>query len=501
MTPVCGRLICHADTSAQWVGPGTYISFRGRARRIRRTAHPARFDMALYYRNNNIFYECYPKSIELAEGTGNYYYFLRENAYLVKMSIVKVFRSRISDPVTCNIITALTCGYRGELEEDTLNTFSRSGVIHILCVSGLHTGLVFALFLQISRILKFVNKRSRFLWLFLLIPVWIYAFITGLSDSVVRASTMITLYNIARFSNSDISPLNIISGSALIMIMISPHQLLSLGFQLSYLAVIGIIVYHQKLAQAISVKGLIGKWSVGAASISISAQLTTSPLAVYTFNMLPLYFLPANLVAIPAATILVYMSFFFLLFNWLPVISNIVIMLIELVVRGMLTALGFLESLPGSFIEFTQVNWLIPVIIYIIIICTLHFRSGNVHSRLRWQIPIILLVLWAYQQDIFSPDKENSIQLVRRKTGQFIYFNDESRAVPDNCKITFEDPATMQVISVMTEKKGDEYGLYYVQPESECVEADTVSFNVSHSRISLATIGPWSAVKLRFKDH
>lgn len=505
LLPSCGRLLCYVEPSIQSISPGELIRFSGTARRILGPIHPDDFDKEAYYRSKDVYYECYARSAEVIRGSGVSAgaQALRRIAFGWKQRILQIFRERLTDQTTYEVIAALTCGYKEELDESTRNIFSRSGVIHVLCVSGLHTGLVFSLFLLIIRTILLFGRTPGLAWLVLLVPVWLYAMMTGLSDSVVRAAMMISMYNFGKFGRCDISPMNIVAGSAIILLSYSPHQVLGLGFQLSYLAVTGIVLLHPHISKCFRIRGKVGRWISDAASVSVSAQVTTAPLSMFTFKMLPLYFLPANLIAIPIATLLVYLSFLFLPLSGIPMISDLLVVAITTLVRLMVGLLELIESLPGGILEFNHVNWWIPVSLYLILLCSFMMRSRDIHSRIRYNISVIafaVMVNWIGTH-IFRDN--DSLYIMTKKKELVLRYRNETRIIAEECRIIVEYPDHTYSVMIRTNNAGKSLleaskivmSLY----RSNRVRSDPEKFRPDPVETRSTLLSPYSSVLLRFK--
>jgi len=174
-----------------------------------------------------------------------------------------------------------------------------AGAMHILCVSGLHVGIIY---LVISFFLGFLNN-TRFnnilKAILLLLTVWAYAIITGLSPSVQRASLMLSVFIIGNLLNRARDTYNTLAISALILLIIDPYLLFNVGFQLSYAAVIGIVTFHQPIYKLLYFKNtIIDKiWSITV--LSFAAQMATFPIATYYFHFFPPWFWLTNLFTFP----------------------------------------------------------------------------------------------------------------------------------------------------------------------------------------------------------
>tara|TARA_R110002096_G_scaffold72174_9_gene172287 strand:- start:15339 stop:17315 length:1977 start_codon:yes stop_codon:yes gene_type:complete len=203
------------------------------------------------------------------------------------------------------VLKALTLGDKSEINPDLRSKFAEAGAMHILAVSGLHVGIIF---LILSQILNFLGNRNFQRWLkalLLLIGIWAFALLTGFSPSVQRASWMFSFIILATALKRDTNVINSLAASALLLLLIDPNVLFEVGFQLSYSAVLGIVLIYPKLFPLFKTEN---KWInkvIGLFVVSFAAQLATMPLSIYYFHQFPNWFLITNLFAIPLAFVIV----------------------------------------------------------------------------------------------------------------------------------------------------------------------------------------------------
>lgn len=204
-----------------------------------------------------------------------------------------------------SIAEALILGDKSNLRSEIKTAFSDTGAMHILAVSGLHVGIIYLIVQQLL-LLIFGKKRWQGLRLTLVLcALWFYAVITGLSPSVQRASFMFSMIALGSFIKRPNSILNNVLVSAFVLLLIHPMMLFRVGFQLSYAAVLGIIIFHPYIDRWIPSENRIIRsiWSLTA--VSVAAQIGTFPITLYYFNQFPIIFALTNLIAIPGAFLIV----------------------------------------------------------------------------------------------------------------------------------------------------------------------------------------------------
>lgn len=220
------------------------------------------------------------------------------------------------------ILSALTLGYRENLDKDVQRSFSVSGAMHVLAVSGLHTGIVWGIvvwLLTLGGWFKPLWEEKWKRWLLNIIAIvliWMYAFVTGLSPSVMRSALMLSFWALSGLLEKQISRWNPLFSAAVIILIINPLALWSVSFQLSFAAVAGIMLIGQKMQRSISLKGRILQYVGGLMLVSVAAQIATMPLTMHYFGQTSNYFALTNLVVIPMAGVLLVLGFGTLAMSW-----------------------------------------------------------------------------------------------------------------------------------------------------------------------------------------
>ena len=218
------------------------------------------------------------------------------------------------------LMSALTLGERDGLDSDLRQSFAAAGAAHVLAVSGLHTGFIFGILLAVFTLFglrrPLYEERTK-RWLLsitIVLLMWLYAFLTGLSPSVMRAVVMLTIGQIGWACRREALSLNTLAAAACICLWSNPLALFSVSFQLSFSAVVGILLFDPYLVD------LFPKWRNKAAwymrnliTVSVAATIGTLPVVLYYYGQFPTAFLLTNIVVLPAAFVLVGWGFVVLL--------------------------------------------------------------------------------------------------------------------------------------------------------------------------------------------
>lgn len=353
--------------------PGDILCFKGAVRAPRNFSDSLTFDYARYV------------TMQGAAGTvylpRKHWFRVREEALTLRERLLRL-RNRLlqqyegaafEDDVQ-GVLAALTLGDKRGLSREVRAAYSDAGASHVLALSGLHVGIIYGMLaFGLHRMLR---KRSM-RWLrelLTLVVLWLFAFMVGMSASVVRAVAMCSLYVLARWLSDDTSsPLHVLSLTALLMLLVHPLYLFDIGFQLSFMAMASILCVEPYLehlflrGEATSsplchpkesgvtciishkvLRPLFG-FLVSLLCMSLAAQLGTFPLVLHHFGTFPTYFLLTNLVVVPCLTAvlllsLVWWALLLLGVPWIGLLGN----LLQHVVGSMNQLLLCIGQWPGA---------------------------------------------------------------------------------------------------------------------------------------------------------
>ncbi|MDF2159037.1 ComEC/Rec2 family competence protein [Algoriphagus sp. CAU 1675] len=259
-----------------------------------------------------------------------------------------LIQSKVSDRQSQNIALALLLGQKQHLDRDTRKAYSETGVMHVLAVSGLHVGILVGVLILLIKPLSLGRRKKKFYLLGVVLVIWVYAFLTGLSPSVLRASVMFSLIVLGQMRERKPSIFNILAFSAMLMIVIDPEVLFEVGFQLSYLAVLGIVVIQPLILRWWLPPNKVMEYIWQLICVSVAAQLATFPLSVWYFHSFPPYFLMANLVVVPLTFLAMNVGIPFLVLGFVPYLGDALGMVLNFLLKIQFWVLQFIQILPGS---------------------------------------------------------------------------------------------------------------------------------------------------------
>lgn len=279
------------------------------------------------------------------------------------------------------VTAAMTLGDKSALSADVRDVYSVSGASHILALSGMHLGIIYTLLSVLSMGRRFAELRECLL----LLSIWAYVFLVGMSPSVLRAALMITVYGLVGLTGRSRMSVNALAFAAIVMLVASPLVLYDIGFQLSFMAVAFILVFQSSLTGIVPRKFQqehpLVCWIWQLLVMSCLAQAGTAPLVAYYFGRLPVYFLVTNLIVIPAATVILYFSAAILALWAAPLLQQAAATVLVAVVSMLNAALADISSWPCASVGGIRLNAVQVILLYAAVVSAFMLIRILLHGR------------------------------------------------------------------------------------------------------------------------
>ena len=220
------------------------------------------------------------------------------------------------------IAEALLIGYTNDLDKDLVQAYSNTGVVHIIAISGMHLALIYGLLVWLFAKIPLLNKLKLLQLFLILICLWLFSLLTGASPSVLRAAVMFSFIAVGQNLKKQVSIYSSLAASAFVLLCYNPYYLWAVGFQLSYLAVLSIVIFQKPIYNCFYIKNkLIDKvWKL--TSVTTAAQLLTFPVCIYYFHQFPNLFLISNVIAVPLSGFILYAAIALVTFSQVPYIGS-----------------------------------------------------------------------------------------------------------------------------------------------------------------------------------
>ena len=373
--PVNGKSIVYIklDTlNPQTFNYGDIIYIKNKFAEPQSPKNPEAFDYKTYLRNLKIYHVAFLKEEEYQKTNRNEAKKIWTHIYAWKSYFIRLMEKHIKNENSLSVGVALIIGQKSVIPDEVQQAYANTGTMHILAVSGLHVGILYVILEFLFRPFSFFfTKRSKaalFKTVIILIIIWLYACLSGLSPSVNRSAVMFTFLALGKLYDQQMDSFNILFVSMFPLLLDDPYQLTQVGFQLSYLAVGGIVFFQPLVYNILKPINTIVKYFWSMTSVSIAAQIVTSPIGIYYFHQFPNYFLLSNIVAIPVSFLILVLGVAFFVLGAIPYVGSAIAFLLDWCLRIMNYSVIRIEKLPYSVTDNLYLNTTTTLLLYLIII-------------------------------------------------------------------------------------------------------------------------------------
>lgn len=303
-------------------------------------------------------------------------------AKVCQQQVVDVYRSWGFDQDVQAVVSALTIGEKTDLTPELKAMYSAAGVSHVLALSGLHVGILSCILLWLFYPLTYLKHGRKILAFLVVCLLWLFAFISGLSSSVVRAVVMYSLYTFASFCSEErFSGMHSLVLAAFLMLIYNPFFLFDISFQLSFTAVFSILAFYPLFSRWLCIKNCVLRYVWNTLSLSISAQLGTLPFILYYFGSFPTYFLLANLVVVILAGGILMLTLVALCVASVPMVGSTVMTLLEWCTSVLNESTRWVQQLDGSQITSVYLSFSQACLLIVVIICFYLCWASGIHRK------------------------------------------------------------------------------------------------------------------------
>lgn len=449
LVPASGNILLYfkKDSLSRKLEYGDVILTYSKPQLIPKPANPEEFDYHRYMAFRNVYHQVFFNEQNWVKAK------VKESkpGWQFLFSLQKQWAAFFDENITgrdeAAIAKALVLGNVSELSPQLRSSYAATGTMHILAVSGLHVGFIFLGLGFITRTLENNRYGKYFRAIIIIGTLWLYAFLTGLSPSVFRAVAMFSFVAIGQNFRRITNTYNSIATAALILLIADPFLLAHVGFQLSFAAVIGIVWLHPKIVGLWQIENKIISWLWSLTAVSIAAQLATFPLGLFYFQQFPVYFIPANFIAIPAAMLILGLGFVFIilkiaqlsfLFTWIGKV-------LYWIIAGLNYSMEKIKAFPAALLDGIYINKTEAFLIYLVIVILIfsfihknkHWLKLSLSLFIVFLIQRIIFVFLAYRQPqiVVHSLPKNFAMSIREEDK--LYLIGDSSFIKDNSKVDF----------------------------------------------------------------
>ncbi|MDR0801362.1 ComEC/Rec2 family competence protein [Fluviicola sp.] len=339
-----GNIILTLDTLEKKYETGDYVAFRTSLETFRTETNPGSFDAAYYYGTHHYIGRAFiPSNCIVKTGTRNNIttFFSKQQDQIARKLQLWLPKS------VSGIGTALLLGNKAGIDPQVLDSFSNTGAMHVLAVSGLHVGIILIIFQYILQFFsRWITKKQSII--FSVVLIWAFGLLSGASPSVIRAVVMFTILTFGQLLSRKNSGMNNLLLSAVILLMYDPYYLFDIGFQLSYIALAGIFLFQNPVYRLIHIRQKWLDWFWKGSAVGIAATIATTPFMLYWFHQFPNYFLLSNIVVMLLGFVVLLFPIILVFTAWIPYFKTLIIFLTALSLQLLVIGIQFVDRVPGS---------------------------------------------------------------------------------------------------------------------------------------------------------
>ena len=410
------------DSAAARLDYGSVVVFDKSLQPIRSAGNPGAFDYARYAALQGIYQQVYlqPGDYRLLPAVrGNR---LTRFLFTTRASILSVLTRYIPGEREAGLAEALLVGYKDDLDKTLVQSYSNTGVVHIIAISGMHLGLIYWI---LTLILTPLRARSSTRWMVPVLTVtglWIFSLIAGGGPSILRSAVMFSCIAIGESIQRKTYIYNSLAASAFILLCIDPFWLGDAGFQLSYAAVLSIVIFRKPVYNWLTFQNKIVETVWQLCAVTIAAQILTTAVSIYHFHQFPVYFLLTNLLAVPLSSLVVLLEILLCAIAPLHVLAHLLGTMLYWLIYGMNRFVQYMEHLPGSTWGQLQLSIFQLLVAYGFIAAMAHWLSKKSRLALYLALLFALCFFGARSVDIIT----------KKQVEQIIVYN-----VPKHAAIDF----------------------------------------------------------------
>ncbi len=391
----CGKAMIYfkKDSRSLKLKYGDEIVMRVNFKEVPPPQNPGEFNYKKFLAFHNIFHQAYLKNNDWVYSGHNSGNPILTTSINLRNSLLNAFIANhiLNDEFAVG--SALLLGYVDKLDADILTAYASTGALHVLSVSGLHVAIVYVVF---NWLLFFFNKIKYGLIIkavILLLLLWFYAILTGSSPSVLRSAAMLSFIIIAKTFNRNTNIYNTLAASAFFLFLFNPYLILDVGFQLSYIAVIGIVYIQPMIYNWFEVNNWLLEQVWAITAVSIAAQIATFPLGLYYFHQFPNYFLLSNLIVIPLSTVIIYLGLSVLAFVKISILVKYLAIGFSWSVWLLNSSVKQIESWPYAVQQGISITVFDTLFLYALIVSLLLYFSKKQFQYLFFAMSLGIILL------------------------------------------------------------------------------------------------------------
>lgn len=458
--PATGKLLVTVpkDSLNKLLYPGDAFIIAGELKPIAGAMNPYQFDYAEYMRKQGVFHQVKLKDNFIKAG-----HISNFDSYIgnFREKLIHSFDIHNFNDKTRNVINALLLGQRQDMDKETSDNYANAGVLHILAISGLHFSMLFYILTMLLKPLNRLRRKGELLQLVIILSLlWGFAFITGLSASVVRSVVMFSFIMVGQYANRNTNIYNSLALSMLVLLLAKPMFLFDVGFQLSYIAVFAIVWLQPIYKKARVSKYTAINYIIDTILISLAAQIGVLPLSLYYFHQFPLLFLLANLVVIPLSNVILVLGLIVLILNFIaPPVAIFIGHALEWLIIAMNGFIEWIASFDKLVLKDIPFTLLLNISLYAVITLMALWLFKKSFRRTAFLLASIVVFQGIYTATVWDSKSHDELVVFNNWKTSLV-------AVKENSRVTIltEDSLAQKSPVVKSYRKGSFAQEFKIKP-------------------------------------
>lgn len=416
---------------------------------IKNAGNPGEFNYQRYSRRNNIYYQSFFNQKEYKVATYNVSYPLKSWLNNLRNGVMSIIDKYINGRNERAVAKALLIGYRKEIDRELYQSFTNTGVVHIIAISGMHLAMIYAAMLVLLKPLRKKNNGKLIGNIITLIVIWLFTLLAGFVPSIARAAVMFSFIIIGETMQRKTNIYNSLAASAVVLLLINSYNLWDVGFLLSYTAVLSIVIFQRPVNQWLYIENklLRAVWNV--ISVTVSAQILTLPVILYYFHQFPVMFIISNLIAVPLSGLILYLEVLLIILSPVPLIAAWCAFATEKLLTLFNEFINYLNRNPFAFIDNIHINGLQVLLLFTIILL---LYQSFINKKRKFLYPVGLLFIAIF--GIYFIDRNKY-----KQQKKVLVYN-----VSQNVIINFIDGHSSFILAKDSIQQGSATDNYVIQP-------------------------------------
>ncbi len=392
---------------------GSVLLFNKPMQEIINSGNPGAFDYRRYCLFQSITHQVFlaREDFSIANMTVKplYWLWLQQS----RSNLLRILKQYIPGEREAGIAEALLIGYRDDLDRDLVQAYSNTGVVHVIAISGMHLAMIYGLLIILLKPLQ-QKKGGRWIaGIIMLTVLWLFTLLSGAGASILRSAVMFSFIVVGESLSKRISVYHTLSASAFFLLCYNPFFLWGVGFQLSYAAVLSIVVFLKPVTNWFYFKNKIADYVWKLMAVTIAAQILTTPLSIYHFHQLPNLFLLSNLVIVPLSGIVLYAEILLCIVSFVPMLATPSGKIIAWLLKLMNNFIQWVDRIPFAVSNNIFVSVFQTLLLYAVIVFASVWFLKKHNGMVKYAVGMVLL---------FAAFRAVDISL-KKKQHKFIVYN------------------------------------------------------------------------------